>query len=223
MFSASESTQAITARARSIPASVHHLVVGAAALDDQHVHLLGVLADVGVVVDHDERHAGPAAGPAPPGGRPGRSRRSGSGPSARRSSLHPAFVEQAREIASDEQLGERDEDEEHRTHAEDRQIDLDDRPAQGAGSGIEPIVATVSSAQVTPAPVGQSSNTATRPGAKHQRRSEPDQQRDAAQEEAPSRARATAGRDACAGRTRCSKRSTMRVPDGHALLLASGQ
>ena len=45
--------------------------------------------------------------------------------------LHAAFVEQSREVAGDEQLRQGDEDEEHRTHAEDRQDDLGDLAAQG--------------------------------------------------------------------------------------------
>ena len=46
-FSASESTQAMTARARSIPACLERLVVGGAALDEAHADVARVLGVLG--------------------------------------------------------------------------------------------------------------------------------------------------------------------------------
>ena len=108
----------------------HRLVVGPAPLDQQHVFLLGVLAHIGVVVDHHERH--PACAqvlrdlPADAAVPADQVVVLELGDLA----LHAALVEQSREVPGDEQLRQGDEDEEHRTHAEDRQEDVGDVAAE---------------------------------------------------------------------------------------------
>ena len=116
----------------------------------EHLHLLEGLAHLGVVVDYDERDArvlevaGDLA-PDPPE------------PAEQivvvelgDLSLHKARLEQSRKVAGHEQLGERDQQEEHRTDAEGDQGDLGNLTADRFAVWNRPTVATVSSDQSRP-------------------------------------------------------------------------
>ena len=182
------------------------------------------LAHVRVVVDHDERHARALQVLGDLAADPAEAADEVMVLELGDLALHAAFVENSREVARDEQLRQRDEKEEHRTHAEDRQEDLGDLAAQGRRiRGAVPIVLTVSSDRVTAPPVGH----VLEPGhrhrpAEHENGDGGHEQGDPAQEEGHL--------VACGGRpgrgrrpTRCSNRSTMRVPDCIPLLVTAGQ
>ena len=124
--------------------------------------------------------------------------------------LHAALVEQSGEVPGDEQLRQRDEDEEHRTHAEDRQEDHRDVAAEGLRVRDRPDGGDrVERPRETPPVGGVLELRESGCAAQHEHGHRAHQQRDAPQEEHHLVARAAArpGRSP----TRVWKRSEIRV------------
>ena len=135
MFSASESTQAITARARSMPACTQHLVVGGAALDEAHADVARLLGVLGPRVDHDVALAGRAqvAGDlAADAAEAADDHVVGQGVDG---SLLAALVEEGAQVPGDEELDHRHQGVEQRTDAEHDQDDPGDLAGDASRAG----------------------------------------------------------------------------------------
>ncbi len=121
------------------PGGVHdsrraqHLVVGGRSLDEGGAHRFGALARVlGVDIEHDEGAAGGAQVAARLAADAAEAADHVVVPQRIDLPQHPSLLEQAGEMAGNEELGDRDESVEEGTHAEDDQPDLE-QLAAGAG------------------------------------------------------------------------------------------